>query len=128
MMDQAPDVKTLFHKRGKDVLYSIDPNLILQVGDILVVEGLVETLRRLSARFKSWKKVKEWQTPKNSTINLSPPSLLALSFELYYYWDSIIKATHFTPWWTSWINSLFTASSKSHHYWLSVVNVGKLLP
>ena len=52
-MDQAPDVKTLLHKRGKDVLYSIDPNLILQVGDILVVEGLVETLRRLSARFKS---------------------------------------------------------------------------
>ena len=52
LMDQAPDVKTLLHKRGKDVLYSIDPNLILQVGDILVVEGLVETLRRLSARFK----------------------------------------------------------------------------
>ncbi len=53
LMDQAPDVKTLLHKRGKDVLYSIDPNLILQVGDILVVEGLLETLRRLSARFKS---------------------------------------------------------------------------
>ena len=53
LMDQAPDVKTLLHKRGKEVLYSIDPNLILQVGDILVVEGLVETLRRLSARFKS---------------------------------------------------------------------------
>ena len=53
LMDQAPDVKTLLHKRGKNVLYSIDPNLILQVGDILVVAGLVETLRRLSARFKS---------------------------------------------------------------------------
>lgn len=52
LMEHAPEIKTLLHKRGKDVLFSIDPNLILQVGDILVVEGELEPLRKLSARFK----------------------------------------------------------------------------
>ena len=51
-MNHAPEIKTLLHKRGKEILYSIDPNLILQMGDVLVVEGELEPLRKLSARFK----------------------------------------------------------------------------
>ncbi|OTG64877.1 potassium transporter TrkA [Acinetobacter sp. ANC 4470] len=52
LMDHASEIKTLLHKRGQEILFSIDPNLILQVGDILVVEGELEALRKLSARFK----------------------------------------------------------------------------
>ena len=52
LMNHAPEIKTLLHKRGKEILYSIDPNLILQIGDVLVVEGELEPLRKLSARFK----------------------------------------------------------------------------
>ena len=52
LMNHAPEIKTLLHKRGKEILYSIDPNLILQMGDVLVVEGELEPLRKLSARFK----------------------------------------------------------------------------
>ncbi|MFH7766524.1 potassium channel family protein [Acinetobacter sp. BSP-28] len=52
LMSHVPEIKTILHKRGKEVLYSIDPNLILQEGDILVVEGELEPLRKLSARFK----------------------------------------------------------------------------
>ncbi|MCJ8160741.1 potassium channel family protein [Acinetobacter zhairhuonensis] len=46
------EIKLILHKRGKDVLYHADPNLILQRGDIIVVEGHLEQLRRLSNRFK----------------------------------------------------------------------------
>lgn len=53
LMEHAPEVKTLMHKRGKEVVFSIDPNMILQKGDILVIEGLLEPLRRLSKHFKS---------------------------------------------------------------------------
>lgn len=52
LMDHGSGIKTILHKRGKEILYSIDPNLILQEGDILVVEGELEPLRKLSARFK----------------------------------------------------------------------------
>jgi len=52
LMDHSAEIKTILHKRGKEILYSIDPNLILQEGDILVVEGELEPLRKLSARFK----------------------------------------------------------------------------
>jgi trk system potassium uptake protein TrkA len=52
LMDQGSGIKTILHKRGKEIIYSIDPNLILQEGDILVVEGELEPLRKLSARFK----------------------------------------------------------------------------
>lgn len=52
LMERALDIKTLIHKRGKDISFSLDPNLILQQGDILVIEGEIESLRRLSARFK----------------------------------------------------------------------------
>ncbi|NNH87721.1 potassium channel family protein [Acinetobacter terrae] len=52
LMDHGSGIKTILHKRGKEIIYSIDPNLILQEGDILVVEGELEPLRKLSARFK----------------------------------------------------------------------------
>lgn len=52
LMEHAPEIKTILHKRGKEILFSIDPNLVLQVGDILVVEGELEPLRKLYARFK----------------------------------------------------------------------------
>ncbi|MEK5782060.1 TrkA family potassium uptake protein, partial [Acinetobacter baumannii] len=35
------------------VQYILDPHLILKEGDILLVEGLLEPLRRLSKRFKN---------------------------------------------------------------------------
>lgn len=52
LMDHAPEIKTLLHKRGSDLQFSFDPQLILQEGDILVIEGLLEPLRRLSKHFK----------------------------------------------------------------------------
>ncbi|UOG19268.1 TrkA family potassium uptake protein [Acinetobacter sp. PK01] len=47
-----PEVNVILHKRGKDLLYQVDPNLVLQRGDIIVVEGHLEQLRKLSNRFK----------------------------------------------------------------------------
>jgi trk system potassium uptake protein len=52
LMSHTPEIKTLLHKRGTDIQYCLDPNLILQQHDILVVEGHVEPLRRLSKHFK----------------------------------------------------------------------------
>ncbi len=52
LMDHVPEIKTILHKRGSEVQYSLDPHLILQEGDILVIEGLLEPLRRLSRHFK----------------------------------------------------------------------------
>ncbi|NWK72993.1 TrkA family potassium uptake protein [Acinetobacter cumulans] len=52
LMDQN-EVRTLLHKRGPEILFSIDPNMILQTNDILVVEGLLEPLRRLAKHFKT---------------------------------------------------------------------------
>ncbi|TCB81433.1 potassium channel family protein [Acinetobacter sp. ANC 4173] len=46
------EIKVILHKRGKDLSYQIDPNLVLQHGDIIVVEGHLEQLRKLSNRFK----------------------------------------------------------------------------
>lgn len=51
VMDHVPEIKTILHKRGKDISFIVDPNLILQQGDIIVVEGLLESLRRLSKHF-----------------------------------------------------------------------------
>lgn len=51
IMDHVTEVKTTLHKRDKDIEFSIDPNLILQKGDILVIEGQLEALRRLSKYF-----------------------------------------------------------------------------
>ena len=72
------------------------------------------------------KKVKEWQTQPNSTINLSPPSLLALGFLSFIIIGTLLlklPISHHGE--LSWINSLFTASSAVTITGLSVVNVGE---
>ena len=72
------------------------------------------------------KKVKEWQTQPNSTINLSPPSLLALGFLSFIIIGTLLlklPISHYGE--LSWINSLFTASSAVTITGLSVVNVGE---
>lgn len=53
LMDHAPEIKTILHKRGPVVQYILDPHLILKEDDILLVEGLLEPLRRLSKHFKN---------------------------------------------------------------------------
>ena len=72
------------------------------------------------------KKVKEWQTQPNSTINLSPPSLLALGFLSFIIIGTLLlklPISHHGE--LSWIHSLFTASSAVTITGLSVVNVGE---
>ncbi|OTG87101.1 potassium transporter TrkA [Acinetobacter sp. ANC 4558] len=51
IMDHVPEVKTILHKREVEISYHPDPNLILQKDDIIIVEGLLEPLRRLSKHF-----------------------------------------------------------------------------
>jgi trk system potassium uptake protein len=51
IMDHVPEIKTILHKRAQELSYNPDPNLILQKGDIIVIEGLLESLRRLSKYF-----------------------------------------------------------------------------
>jgi trk system potassium uptake protein len=51
IMDNVPEVRAILHKREKEIIYSIDPNLVLQKDDVLVIEGALEPLRRLSKHF-----------------------------------------------------------------------------
>lgn len=53
LMKHAPEITTLLHKRGSVVQYQVASDLILQEGDILVVEGLLEPLRHLARYFKA---------------------------------------------------------------------------
>ena len=53
VMDHVPEVRAILHKREQEIIYSIDPNLILQDGDVLVIEGSIEPLRRLSKHFNA---------------------------------------------------------------------------
>ena len=48
---EETDFQTLLLQRGSHVLYNIPPGTILQDKDILIVEGAVDVLRRLSTRF-----------------------------------------------------------------------------
>ena len=52
-MSQVPEIKVLLHKRGTEIQHIVDLGLLLKEGDILVVEGLLEPLRRLSKHFKA---------------------------------------------------------------------------
>ena len=52
LMEHVTEIRTLLFKRGNQILFTIDPNLTLQEGDILVVESELKPLRKLSARFK----------------------------------------------------------------------------
>lgn len=51
VMDHVPEVRAILHKREQEISYIIDPNLVLQDGDVLVIEGALEPLRRLSKYF-----------------------------------------------------------------------------
>ncbi|MFN3073713.1 potassium channel family protein [Acinetobacter sp. TY2] len=51
LMEEADGLKTLLLQRGSHVLYEIAPGTILQEKDILIIEGPVEMLRKLSTRF-----------------------------------------------------------------------------
>lgn len=53
LMSQVPEIKVLLHKRGTEIQHIMDLDLLLKEGDILVVEGLLEPLRRLSKHFKA---------------------------------------------------------------------------
>ncbi|MFH7347162.1 TrkA family potassium uptake protein [Acinetobacter variabilis] len=53
LMSQVPEIKILLHKRGTEIQHIVDLELLLKEGDILVVEGLLEPLRRLSKHFKA---------------------------------------------------------------------------
>lgn len=53
LMSQVPEIKVLLHKRGTEIQHIVDLELLLKEGDILVVEGLLEPLRRLSKYFKT---------------------------------------------------------------------------
>lgn len=53
LMNQVPEIKVLLHKRGTEIQHIVDLELLLKEGDILVVEGLLEPLRRLSKHFKA---------------------------------------------------------------------------
>ena len=50
LMEEADGHKTLLLQRGSHVLYDIAPGTILQEKDILIIEGPVEMLRKLSTR------------------------------------------------------------------------------
>ena len=52
LMKHGPEITTLLHKRGSTLQYHVDADQILQKGDILVVEGLLEPLRHLSKYFR----------------------------------------------------------------------------
>lgn len=53
LMSQVPEIKVLLHKRGTEIQHIVDLELLLKEGDILVVEGLLDPLRRLSKHFKA---------------------------------------------------------------------------
>ena len=53
LMSQVPEIKVLLHKRGTEIQHIVDLGLLLKEGDILVVEGLLDPLRRLSKHFKA---------------------------------------------------------------------------
>ena len=53
LMSQVPEIKVLLHKRGTEIQHIVYLELLLKEGDILVVEGLLEPLRRLSKHFKA---------------------------------------------------------------------------
>ncbi len=53
LMSQVPEIKVLLHKRGTEIQHIVDLELLLKEGDILVVEGLLKPLRRLSKHFKA---------------------------------------------------------------------------
>jgi trk system potassium uptake protein len=53
IMENSDGVQSLLLQRGSHVIYEIAPGTLLQEHDIIIVEGPVELLRKLSSRFTS---------------------------------------------------------------------------
>lgn len=52
IVDQTDGVNPLLLQRGTHIIYDVAPGLLLQADDILIIEGPVDRLRKLSSRFK----------------------------------------------------------------------------
>ncbi|MBU3847158.1 MAG: TrkA family potassium uptake protein [Candidatus Acinetobacter avistercoris] len=52
VVDQSEGVTPLLLQRGALMIYEVAPGLLLQTDDILILEGSVDRLRKLSSRFK----------------------------------------------------------------------------
>ncbi|MBJ9984488.1 TrkA family potassium uptake protein [Acinetobacter sp. S40] len=53
LIDATQHVRTILLQRGKDIIYDPDPAYTVQSKDILIVEGHLEPLKKLSKRFLS---------------------------------------------------------------------------
>lgn len=51
ILKQEPNIKLLLLKRDQQILYETDVNFTLQVGDVLILEGSLSHLRKLSGCF-----------------------------------------------------------------------------
>ncbi|QER39868.1 TrkA family potassium uptake protein [Acinetobacter suaedae] len=51
IMQSVPEVKALLIKRNQDVFYEIDNNFTLKTNDILILEGLLPYLKKISNSF-----------------------------------------------------------------------------
>ncbi|WP_336936745.1 TrkA family potassium uptake protein [Acinetobacter modestus] len=51
ILKQEPNIKLLLLKRGQQILYETDVNFTLQAGDVLILEGSLSHLRKLSGCF-----------------------------------------------------------------------------
>lgn len=52
VVDQSEGITPLLLQRGALMIYEVAPGLLLQTDDILILEGSVDRLRKLSSRFK----------------------------------------------------------------------------
>lgn len=52
LMQLAPNVKLLLVKRNKEIFYETDTNFRLNQGDVLILEGLLNNLKKLSECFQ----------------------------------------------------------------------------
>lgn len=52
VIDQSEGITPLLLQRGALMIYEVAPGLLLQTDDILILEGSVDRLRKLSSRFK----------------------------------------------------------------------------
>ena len=51
ILKQEPNIKLLLLKRDQQILYETDMNFTLQAGDVLILEGSLSHLRKLSGCF-----------------------------------------------------------------------------
>lgn len=51
ILKQEPHIKLLLLKRDEQIIYEIDSSFTLQTGDVLILEGLLTHLKKLSGCF-----------------------------------------------------------------------------